>query len=174
MIEYTKICKNIKGHNFEKSICSSPSTHDNKNWHQLSSHCRISDEWRCLVHRCEAVPHPLDLLKLRLTQSSFRQHISSQSSKLLTSFFSMVWFTKHLSAKKQQSGNTIARSRSKMDKLKYDYKAYFSVAKKIKFRVKSSKNKFLRKISRISGNYGSKCVKNVSQTKQLVRRTMIR
>ena len=27
-----------------------------------------------------------------------------------------------------------------MDKLKYDYKAYFSVAKKAKFRVKSSNN----------------------------------
>ena len=52
-----------------------------------------------------------------------------------------------------------------MDKLKYDYKAYFSVAKKIKFRVKSFKNKFLRKISRISGNYGSKCVKKRKSNK---------
>ena len=51
----------FKSDNFKTSICNSPSTHDNKNWHQLSSHCRISDEWRYLVHRCEVVPHPLDL-----------------------------------------------------------------------------------------------------------------
>ena len=43
-----------------------------------------------------------------------------------------------------------------MDKLKYDYKAYFSVEKKIKFRVQISKNKSLSKISRISANYGNK------------------
>ena len=41
-----------------------------------------------------------------------------------------------------------------MDKLKYDYKAYFSVAKKNS--VKISKNKSLSKISRISANYGNK------------------
>ena len=61
-----------------------------------------------------------------------------------------------------------------MEKLKYDYEAYFSVAKKIEFRVKIFKNKSLSKISRISANYGNKCVKNVSQTKQSVRRMMIR
>ena len=61
-----------------------------------------------------------------------------------------------------------------MDKLKYDYKAYFSIEKKAKLRVKSSKNKSLGKNFRISANYGSKCVKNVSQTKQSVSGTMIR
>ena len=66
------------------------------------------------------------------------------------------------------------RSLSKMDKLKYDYKAKFLRRKKIKSRVQSSKNKSPSKISRISANYGSKSVKNVSQTKKSVRGMMTR
>ena len=53
MIECTRICINIhivlalfQGDSFEKSICNSPSNHDNKTWHELSSHCHISDAWR--------------------------------------------------------------------------------------------------------------------------------
>ena len=53
VIECTRICINIdivfelfQGDNYEKSIGNSPSSHDNKTWHQLSSHCHISDAWR--------------------------------------------------------------------------------------------------------------------------------
>ena len=44
--------------------------------------------------------------------------------------------------------------------------------KKIKFRAESSKNKSLRKDSRISANYSGKYVENVNQTKHLIRRSM--
>ena len=53
VIECTRICINIhivfelfQGDNYEKSIGNSPSSHDNKTWHQLSSRCHISDAWR--------------------------------------------------------------------------------------------------------------------------------
>ena len=45
----------------KKPICNSPSSHDNKNRHQLSSHCYISDAWRYLVHRCELIHYSPDL-----------------------------------------------------------------------------------------------------------------
>ena len=51
----------FQGESFQKSIYNSPSSHDNKNCHQLSSHCHISDAWRYLVHRCELVHYCQDL-----------------------------------------------------------------------------------------------------------------
>ena len=68
MIEYRQILMNIPhcfyiipSESFQKSIYNSPSSHDNKNCHQLSSHCHISDAWRYLVHRCELVHYCQDL-----------------------------------------------------------------------------------------------------------------
>ena len=79
MIECTRICITLiivfvlfQGDNFEKSICNSSSNYDNKNWHQLSSHCHISDAWH---HASQMWTGSLLLgafLKLRLTQLSFR------------------------------------------------------------------------------------------------------
>ena len=51
----------FQGESFQKSIYYSPSSHDNKNCHQLSSHCHISDAWRYLVHRFELVHYCQDL-----------------------------------------------------------------------------------------------------------------
>ena len=47
----------------QKSIYNSPSSHDNKNFHQLSSHCHISDAWRYLVHRCTLSHYFQDLFR---------------------------------------------------------------------------------------------------------------
>ena len=51
----------MQGKKLMESISNSPSSHDSKNRHQLSTHCHISDAWRYLVHRCELVNFSLDL-----------------------------------------------------------------------------------------------------------------
>ena len=53
----------FQGESFQKSIYYSPSSHDNKNCHQLSSHCHISDAWRYLVHRCTLSHYFQDLFR---------------------------------------------------------------------------------------------------------------
>ena len=51
----------MQGKKLVESTSNSPSSHDDKNRHQLSTHCHISDAWRYLVHRCELVNFSLDL-----------------------------------------------------------------------------------------------------------------